>query len=651
MKPQLDKRNLTYGDLTTKAYSSDTIRSLEEPFLEDGVPLMKMAAGSVAALARIILDHADIDPSTARIVLLAGAGNNGGDGLYAVADLARRGADVTVIATGRCLHAQGLDALLRSGGVVMALDPLASIPSCDLPDGPGQTADSLSQAVELCQDADLIIDAMTGIGSHGPLRGIPAALAEELGQNGSLPSRPAYSDSRQRDTPLVLAVDVPSGLDVDHGTLPGAYIPADLTVTMGALKPCLMLPPAAYVCGRTVLVDFGFDTSSLAPEVECMTAENCAGFIRAPRIDDTKYSRGVVGLVTGSDQYHGAGLLSARAAANANVGMIRYQGPDSVGDLILASIPEAVLGSGRVESWVLGSGVPTAEALEENVTHEGSHRLINLEKSSGSSDMPQDRQRAMIESILNKQEQNDEDGTGSSGPAIVVDAGALDLIPDRLGPEVVLTPHAGEMASLLQARGENVDTDQVLAQPLFWAIRAWELTGATILLKGAVTLVVGDDGTGQARVMTSGFGPAWLSTAGSGDVLSGTLGAVLAQNADLLEDDPNLAVDLVAAGAYLHGLAGSLASSSLQSGWEEPLVFQPRQPQVFVDQISEDYLNMSDSDYGPQGHPIRASQVAGNIPRAIGLLLSDMLEPDMNAEEGEQGRDVSLFFEHSSLWF
>lgn len=638
MKPSLEDRNRTYGDLTTKAYSADTIRSLEEPFLEDGVPLMRMAAGSLAAVAGIMLDQADIDPTEARIVLLAGAGNNGGDGLYATADLARHGADVTVVATGRSLHQGGMEALLRAGGMVMALDPLAVIPDCDAPEGADQSADALAQALELCQNADLVIDAMTGIGLRGALRGIPAALAADLGEDGSLPQGPAFTPGVDRQTPLVLAVDTPSGVDVDRGTLPGAYIPADVTVTMGALKPCLMLPPSAYVCGRVVLVDFGFDTSALAPTVESMTARDCAGLLRAPRIDDTKYSRGVVGLVTGSDQYHGAALLSSTAAANANVGMIRYHGPDSVGQLILSSIPEAVLGTGRVESWVLGSGVPTQAALDR----------IGNEKTAD-----RDGQRDLIASLLTRQAQDEEEGRTGTDPALVIDAGALDLLPDRIGPQAVLTPHAGEMASLLQAHGEHVDADQVLARPVHWAIRAWELTGATILLKGAVTLVVGDDGTGQPRVMTSGFGPAWLSTAGSGDVLSGTIGALLAQNADLIQDEPAAMVDLVAAGAYLHGLAGSLAADSLQSGWEDPLVFQPRNPQAFLDQIQEDDNHRTATGYGPLGHPIRASEVAGHLPQAIGMLLGPGNRQDSGADGdgSDQAREASLFFEHSSLWF
>lgn len=635
MKPSPDERREARRILATSAYSADMIRSLEQPFLDDGVPLMRIAAGSLASVADVMLTHAGLEPTGARIVLLAGAGNNGGDGLYASADLARHGADVTVVAAGRSLHQGGLDALLRAGGVVTALDPQAAIPGCEAPVGPNQATEELDQALELCRQADLIIDAMTGIGLKGALRGIPAALASELGMESGLPDRPAWHDPAEQDGPLVLAVDTPSGVDIDEGTLPGAYIPADVTVTMGAMKPCLMLPPAAYVCGRIVLVDFGFDTSALAPSVSCMNAEDCAGLLRAPRVDDTKYSRGVVGLVTGSALYHGAGLLSSRAAASGNAGMIRYCGPEQVGDLILQELPETVLGRGRVESWVLGSGVPTRQA----------------QKAAGPEG--QDGQRDLIADILSQQAADLDEDEAAADPPVVADAGALDLLPDRLGPRTVLTPHAGEMAALLNSHGENVDGEQVMAEPLHWAVRACQLTGATILLKGAITLIVGDDGTDRPRVMTTGFGPAWLSTAGSGDVLSGAIGAMLAQNAGPIQDDATLMVDLTAAAAFLHGLAGSLASGGRQTGWEQPLIFDPRKPQDFADLVAEGNQPAGQGTVtGRMGQPIRAGQVADALPRAIGLVMSRAVRAAEQIDQPIQdGEDASLFFENSSLWF
>lgn len=597
-----------FDAITSCCYTSEVVRSLERPFMEEGVPLMRMAADAVSAIARSMLAREGMDQSQAGVVLLAGGGDNGGDGLYACADLAARGYDVTCVATGRGLHEGGAQAFQDAGGVIISIDTASNIPSSQAPADVQEARERFAQAVDLAQGADLVIDAMTGIGLKGSLEGIPSAIAAALGQEGGVPESPAMQDGEDRRLPMVLAVDTPSGVGVDDGSLPGPYIPADVTVTMGALKPCLTLPPAAYACGTLVLVDFGFDTRAVAPLARSMTATACAACIRRPRIDDTKYSRTVVGLVTGSDHYRGAALLSSTAAAKANVGMIRYTGPDRAGDLVLASVPEAVLGSGRVESWVLGSGVPTSQAL-----------AVQRKGEAGSGSGSEEAQRRTIGEILSRE--GDEEGTEGSGIPLVVDAGALDLLPDRVRPQVVLTPHAGELASLLTARGESVTADEVTEEPLHWATRAWELTGATVLLKGAITLVVGDDGTGQRQVITSGSGPSWLSTAGSGDVLSGTVGALLAQNADRLADEPTDAVEVTAGAAYLHGLAGVMASGGAPGGWCPPLVLT----RPSKDPLLESPLRVGQEDgdgwWQAGGRPILATQVADRLPDAIGALL------------------------------
>ncbi len=127
---------------------------------------------------------------------------------------------------------------------------------------------------------------------------------------------------------------------------------------------------------------------------------------------------------------------------------------------------------------------------------------------------------------------------------------------------------------MLTRLDENeASVDEVRSQPLACARRVHELTGATVLLKGAVTMVVGTDGEGNERVILSGRAPAWMSTAGSGDVLAGMLGALLAQQDDMLAEDPALVPEVVAAGAYMHGLAGAIASQSEQRGWHRPQIY------------------------------------------------------------------------------
>ena len=575
--------------LLYSSYSADVVRQLERPLLDDGVPLMRMAASAVARVTLSLLDDEDLDVEDARVTVLAGAGDNGGDGLYAGAELAREGAQVTAVAVGRSLHEDAFRAFVRAGGRVLVLDPAADISGCTSGFSAGEAGERLQAAVECARGAHVVLDAMTGIGVVGALRGVAGTLASSLGMDGVLPDKPALpNNDPSADLPLVVAVDAPSGVGVDDGSLPGPYIPADVTVTFGAMKPCAMVPPASYACGRITLVDFGFDVDDAVPFAEMTDGDFVADSVRLPSLADGKYSRGVVGLVTGSARYPGAAVLSARAAACANVGMVRYLGPQRAQDMILSVLPEAVLGKGRVQSWVVGSGVPA----------EG-------DVASGD-----DMQRATIAALLDHYALEDGDGSRNERaegmPPIVVDAGALDLLPCHVVPQVVITPHAGELAALLNRldadMADVVSRQWVEARPLRAALRAHELTGATVLLKGAVTIVVG---AGNTRIILSGRAPAWMATAGSGDVLAGVLGALLAQQDDMLSDDPALVPEVAAAAAYMHGLAGAMASGSEQRGWHRPPL----------------YGHAGKTPASAIGHPIVAGDVVAAVPRAFGELL------------------------------
>ena len=303
-----DRREL----LLHSAYDSDTVRAMERPLLDKGVPLMRMAAQAAAHMAAGMLDDEDLALEDTSIVLLAGAGDNGGDGLFAAAALAQEGANVTAIAVGRSLHEAGFASFVRAGGKVLVLDPAADIPGCASGFSAGEAGERLQTAIAVARKSHLIIDAMTGIGIQGSLRGIPAALASALGLDGEAPDEPALPNRESSgDFPLVLAVDTPSGVGVNDGSLPGPYIPATVTVTFGAMKPCAVLPPATFACGRIELLDFGFDIDDKDPDVEVVDNSFASDAVRLPRFEDSKYSRGVVGLVTGSQRYPGAAVLTA----------------------------------------------------------------------------------------------------------------------------------------------------------------------------------------------------------------------------------------------------------------------------------------------------------------------------------------------------
>lgn len=246
------------------------------------------------------------------------------------------------------------------------------------------------------------------------------------------------------------------------------------------------------------------------------SADDARTRLRAPQADDDKYARGVVGLVTGSDAYPGAAVLGVEAAHRSGAGMVRYVGPRRAADLVLARRPETVAGPGRVQAWVLGSGTDAA------------HRSAALRSTLHA---------AVAERV-----------------PVVLDAGALDLVRRSAGPRL-LTPHAGELRTLLRSLGVDVERSTVAADPERWAREAAWRTGATVLLKGARTVVTDGERVAVVEAPTH-----WLATAGTGDVLAGIAGAVLAANADAVLADPGMLVELGATAAWVHGEAGARAS-------------------------------------------------------------------------------------------
>ncbi|PPF83362.1 NAD(P)H-hydrate dehydratase [Subtercola sp. Z020] len=256
-------------------------------------------------------------------------------------------------------------------------------------------------------------------------------------------------------------------------------------------------------------------------------APDARAFVDPPRNDDDKYTRGVLGVMTGSASFPGAAVLGVEGASRTGVGMLRYLGPGRATRLVLQRRPEVVTAEGRVQTWLVGSGMD-ASSREKSVTS------------------------ALVAAL-------------GAGDPTVIDAGALDLIDHASGP-VVITPHAGELVTLLGARGVDVTRAQVTAEPAAWAEHAARLLGCTVLLKGHVTHVVGAsrDGDGQISVgrgLRVTAPTTELATAGSGDVLAGILGALVATRRQALDAEPTRLADLAAAAAVIHGLAGERASA------------------------------------------------------------------------------------------
>lgn len=236
------------------------------------------------------------------------------------------------------------------------------------------------------------------------------------------------------------------------------------------------------------------------------------GCIAIPIASDDKYSRGVLGILSGSDAYPGAAVLSVEAALRTGVGMVRYLGPSRASELVLRRRPEAVTVTGHVQAWLLGSGMDAAS-----------------------------RDPATTARLT--------DALGQGVPT-VVDAGALDLLSQATGPTVI-TPHLRELARVL-----GTDAERLADDPAASARRAADELGATVLLKGHHSYIASPDGTS----LVASLAPAWTATAGTGDALGGILGALLATHANEIAEDGSMLAQLAATASVLHGLAAQRAS-------------------------------------------------------------------------------------------
>lgn len=447
--------------------------------LEEDV-LMSRAAFGLAAVASSRLGGT----GGRQVVAMVGAGNNGGDALYAAALLAEQGAAVSVVNVAETVHEGGLRAAREAGALVL--------------NAFGAHADPRS-AVSLALDgAELLIDGIVGIGGRPGLSSQIDGLLREI-------SSRAY----------VLAVDLPSGADPD-GEVESQYcVHADETVTFIAPKPVHLLPATEPVVGRLTILDIGVEIGG-PPVVERVTPDDISRLWPRPGPADDKYSRGVLGIVAGGESYTGAALLAVTAAVCSGAGMVRYIGPPAPTLLVRSQVPEAVHGEGKVQAWLVGPGVDLDDQSTEGQA-----------------------QRAAAQSALD------------SGLPCVVDAGGLELIVEPRSTPTLLTPHAGELARLLTRLDGPVDRATVTAAPMAHARHLADLTNSTVLLKGATTLVVSPSSSGLP-VRSQAEAPPWLATAGSGDVLAGLAGTLLASGLSP-QDSGSVA-------ALVHGLAGDAAN-------------------------------------------------------------------------------------------
>ncbi|GLW05593.1 bifunctional NAD(P)H-hydrate repair enzyme [Microtetraspora sp. NBRC 13810] len=381
-------------------------------------------------------------------------------------------------------------------------------------------SDAARRAVER---ADLIVDGLVGIGGSGALRPPYAELVSLAG------------GARGR----VVAVDVPSGVAAGTGEVEGPAVRAAVTVTFGALKTGLLTDPGAEHAGRVELVDIGLGPYLPGPDATALTDADVAERLPRPGAESDKYRRGVVGVAAGGARFTGAAVLAVGGAVRSGAGLVRYAGQETPVGYVRDHWPEAVVTTlapgqgveevGRVQAWVVGPGLGT-----------------------------DDDALAVARSVL------------ATCVPVVVDADALTLVARepsllRRGAPVLLTPHAGELSRLLGVPREAIEERRVEH-----AREAAARLGVTVLLKGSTT-VVAEEGL---PVRVNATGTPWLATGGTGDVLSGVAGTLLAAGLSCY--------DAGSCAAHLHGSAARIAAD---------------------------------------GAPIAAGDVAGAIPAAIRAVL------------------------------
>lgn len=481
-----------------RAHTVADIRAAEDALMAS-VPegeLMQRAARGLA-------DALDMIPPGELVVALIGPGNNGGDALFAATHLLDRGVRVDLcLLDDQKVHAEGLQAARAAG----------------------------AQVVEAPTEQRWCLDAVLGIGARPGLTGRADEWATWIAER----------------RPHTVAVDVPSGVDVDGATVAGTSVRADATVTFGTYKNALLAGPAASRAGSgpARLVDIGLDPHLPEPSLEAI--EPTDAHLLGPALAwfdspvSHKYARGVVGVAAGSEQYAGAAHLTVAGAQAGTAGMVRFVGSESLCARVVDRAPEVVAGAGRVQTWVVGPG--GGQDAEEQLT------------TALQDDVP-----------------------------VVVDASALEHLPVTFLVPALLTPHAGELAAML-----GVERDDVEADPLGHVIRASYRWGATVLLKGRLTLVA----TQSRATRVNLSGTSWLGTAGAGDVLAGFAGSLMASGLH-----PH---DAGSIAAFLHGAAAVRAG---RRGCRAP-----------------------GGDVQHRGGPVTASAVAAALPGTVAAFIEGSLD-------------------------
>jgi hydroxyethylthiazole kinase-like uncharacterized protein yjeF len=495
---------------------------------------------------------AQFDVTGVRVLVLVGPGNNGGDGLVVARYLAQMGATVTVYVWQRGTDGDKNWALLDAAGVEKVVS---------------RDSDGQARLAHLLDESGVIVDALLGTGASRPIEG---SLAELLDQVKTVVTRrrsqeegplvePARPMPEVEFGPVLVAVDVPSGLNSDTGAVDPHTLTADLTVTLAAVKRGHILLAGPEVTGQLVVGDIGLTGEHYPKDVtlEMATPAKVAALLPPRPNSAHKGTFGTALLVAGSMSYTGAAILAGQAATRSGAGLVTLAPPQVIHAIIASRLAEATYiplphAEGAIApeaARLLFSKLDNIDALliGPGLSQAAPTVAFLKELLSGKAGLPQ---RAV--GFRQPETETLSPDIVPSIPPLIVDADALNILAglekwwQLLPPDCILTPHPGEMARLMASTIKEVQ-----AQRLEIAGEMAHRWQQVVLLKGAHTIVAAPDG----RTMVLPFANPALAKAGSGDVLAGTIVGLRAQGLGAFE--------AAVAGAYLHGLAGELARENL----------------------------------------------------------------------------------------
>lgn len=489
-----------------RVVTSQEMRAIDRAAIEGlGIPGLVLMENAGRGVFIHLTDFTD-GVEGLRALVVCGKGNNGGDGFVVARHLANHGADVRIALLGKTSEVQG------DAQVNMAVAKGMGLPIVEILEEEG-----LALLTDSLLEADVVVDAVFGTGFSGKAEGLYASVIDRMNSS---------------DSPII-AIDCPSGLNVDTGRPEGACVEADLTVTMALLKRGHLLYPGADLCGEVAVVDIGIPLSLVEQQkIRLATLEEDEARLLLPQRPRNAHKGdcGTVYLLAGSVGFTGAGAMAGLSALRAGAGLVTWGLPQSLNDAMEAKLTEVMtkpLPETSARSLAL-KALAESEAFLKKATV--------LALGPGISTHPETAELV-------------HQAVSTLTLPMIIDADGLNCLALKKGwkknsrSELVLTPHPGEMARLLNIATEDVQKDRIGITE-----RAAQEFEATVVLKGAPTIIAQPN---QDTCINTTGNPG-MATAGSGDVLTGLIAGFMAQGLS--------GYSAAKLGVYVHGLAGDLAA-------------------------------------------------------------------------------------------